>query len=215
MIGSAMKPSAFAPLLVLILLGVGCEKVALPPAPMLESPAIVAPSTQPPCLAFSETDGFARWVDAYALGEDETARSLARQVGLPEQANKKLIEDLRNSLTGSAKPSFLCALDDRGRRVAWVTENWIGEGQCRDTFYVSIDGEGTVSDFTADGRTESCDRLCAPKRQDADLLVWQCDLQEDGDKKAWTQLHMSRASGRVDIVKCQKDALGMPVGCVE
>lgn len=202
--------------LALVLVGAGCTKTLPPtPTPSLEAPIAAEPASKPPCLTFSSTDGFARWVDAYALGENATALSLAQQINLPERAEKKLIEDLRNSLTGSAKPSFLCALDENGRSIVWVTENWIGEGQCHDTFYVSINGQGTMSEFTADGRVESCDRLCMPKRQDPDLLVWQCDLQESDDAKSWTQIHMSRATGASELLQCQKDALGMPGGCVE
>ncbi len=210
-----MKPAVLG-VLTLALIGAGCTKTLPPtPVPTLEPPTAAAPSTQPPCLAFNDTDGFARWIDAYAMGNNETALSLARQVGLPERAEKKLVSDLRDSLAGSSKPSFLCALDDTGKNVVWVTENWTGGQGCRDTFYVSLNGEGTVSDFTADGRTEPCNQLCTPKRQDPDLLVWQCDLQESGDAKSWTQIHMNRTTGASELLQCQKDALGMPGGCVE
>lgn len=216
MIRAMKNATVFLPFLALAAIGAGCLK-PLPPAPTptLEPPAAAAPSDQPPCLAFNDVDGFARWIDAYANGEDETARSLARQVGLPERAEPKLVADLRNSLSGSAKPSFLCTLDERGQNVAWVTENWIGAGRCHDTFYVSINGVGTVSDFTADGRVENCDRLCAPKRQNPDTLVWQCDLVEKDGNKAWTQLQMNRATGEVEPLPCKQDALGTAPGCAE
>lgn len=203
----------------LALTGAGC--LSAPPKPAADAPFFQVPKPPEqetaalPCLSFEKPEGFVAWIDAYAAG-DEAAVALAAKALLPKTADPKLIQDMRASMVEGVTPSFVCILDDVGRKLSWITEKPDAERDtCKDTFYVSIDGAGTVSDLSVDGRATNCQKLCTPKRQDAGTLVWQCDLQKNGDVAAWTQLNMNRDTGTTEVVKCQKDQLGMPAGCVE
>lgn len=207
----------FRPLLVLslLLLGGGClGNKTLTPANI--PPKIVEKDeTAPPCLVFKDADGFGKWLDAYEQRTDAAVK-LAQNINLPERADTKLLNDMRQSLNGGFLPAFVCALTTDGKNVVWTTEPpEDGQAECRDIFYVSLDGVGTVSDLVSTGRTTDCTQLCKPKRQDPNTLIWQCDLREKDGRKAWSQMNMDRATGKTEIGKCQKDELGMPVGCVE
>ena len=209
----------------LVLLGSGCWIPASNTLGLAVPKQNIPVSGEPalPCLAFEHRDGFAAWVDAYDAGTTD-AVNLAAQIKLPKEADKKFISDVRASFTAppGATPSFVCTLSDDGKSVVWVMEpvdadgNPVGDStECHDNFYVSVNGLGTTSVMTAQGRTSDCRHLCKPKRWDPDLLVWQCDLREQNGKKEWSQMHMNRNAGSVEIMKCQKDELGMPGGCVE
>lgn len=202
----------------LLLVGAGCMPSS-EPAPRFslptETPAPEDSISALPCLAFEHREGFAAWLDAYEGGKEDAVK-LAQQARLPEQADKKLIGDMRASLNTGATPSFVCALNQEGRDVTWVMEPMGPEGSdCRDMFYISVNGVGTVSDLTSNQRSTDCRQLCKPKRQEAGLLVWQCDVREKDGKKEWSQMHMDRKAGKIEIVKCKKDELGMPSGCLE
>lgn len=212
-----MFHSRFFPLLAaLTLLGAGC----LSQAPSGPGSALVPPTEEKsavkiPCLAFEHREGFAAWLDAYEANQADAVH-LAAQAQLPEKADQKLIADMRASLNNGATPSFLCALDEEGKDITWVMEPPETSGKdCRDLFYVSVNGLGTVNDLTSNGRGTDCHQLCKPKRIEPDLLVWQCDIREADDKKTWSQMHMNRKTGEAEIVQCQKDKLGMPNGCIE
>jgi hypothetical protein len=179
------------------------------------APVIQKDESAPPCLTFKDRDGFAAWLDAYERGTDAAVK-LAENINLPARAEMKLVNDMRQSLNTGLNPAFICALTQDGKNVVWTMEaTEDGKTECRDMFYVSIDGTGTVSDLTSTGRTTDCAQLCKPKRQEQNLLMWQCDLREKDGKKKWSQMHMDRATGKTELSDCQKDGLGMPVGCVE
>lgn len=191
-----------------LLMGAGC---ALP----WSAPPASTVSAEPLCLSWSSPDGFRAWITAYADG-NEGAVTLAQRIRLPAHADAKLMDDLMRSADAGGSPSFVCTLDEDGRNVAWAMEfPDTASDTCTDSFYVSIDGEGTTSDFTTTGRADDCTHLCKPKRLEENLLVWQCDLRgEETDEAAWTQLHMNRWTGEVDLLGCQEDALGLPSGCI-
>lgn len=201
---------------VLALAGAGC----VPSFQKTDAPRFSLPEEKPapealPCLTFEHREGFAAWLDAYEAGTED-AVSLAQRARLPEHADKKLINDMRMSLNTGALPSFVCSLSADGTDAAWVMEPTAPEGtECRDMFYVSVGGLGTTSDLSSTGRTTDCRKLCKPKRWEPDLLVWQCDMREKDGKKEWSQMHMNRKDGKIEIIKCQKDSLGIPAGCLE
>jgi hypothetical protein len=210
----------FRPLLalsVIALFGAGCMQA---PKPSADAPffKIPEPAKQEagalPCLSFEKAEGFAAWLDSYEAGKEDGV-NLAKQAHLPEKADAKLMHDMRASLMTGTLPSFVCVLDDKGQNVAWVIEPVKKDTKCRDAFFVSIKGAGTRSDLTAESDTSDCRQLCKPKQQLSGALIWQCDIHEIDGKKAWTQLSMSRDTGVGEAMKCQKDSLGMPVGCVE
>ncbi len=205
-------------LLALALVGAGC--LPQPPKPPADAPFFKVPepvkqeASALPCLSFDKAEGFAAWLDAYEAGKED-AIHLAAQAHLPEKADPKLMHDMHASLVTGSLPSFVCVLDDNGQNVAWIIEPTQKDAKCRDQFYVSISGIGTASDLIAETNTTDCRQLCKPKKQLSGALIWQCDLREVEGKKTWSQLSMSRDTGKSEAMRCQKDDLGMPVGCVE
>ena len=170
--------------------------------------------SEPLCLAWGTAEGFRAWITAYEH-EDTRAVALAKNIRLSGTADKKLMGDLHASLDAGGTPTFLCTLDARGRHVVWVME-YTEEitGSCTDSFYVSIGGTGTTSDFSTQPAAD-CSQLCKPKRLEENLLVWQCDVRETEDgHAAWSQLHMNRHTGEATILNCQEDHLDLPRGCV-
>lgn len=205
----------------LILLGAGC---ALPKPPPLNSASTgqrqvslnLDRQKQPdlPCISFRHRQGFEQWLNAYEKGGDDTALNLAINAKLPKRPNDKLVGDLRASLKDNAFPRFLCALDDKGEKIAWTLDAPSASlTECRALFYVSIKGRGTISEITAKDRTQDCKELCKPKIQSPQTFKWQCDVRETDKKTTWTEALMDRATGQVLINQCWKDDLGVLLGC--
>jgi hypothetical protein len=203
-----MNRRFFLSLLLLPFLGAGC-------AAPFAGKKLNTPPAEPLCLAWSSQSGFRAWIETYGKGE-EAAVQLAEYIRLPKEADKKLLEDLTVSLNAGGNPAFLCTMDAHGQHVVWVMERAdTVSNTCTETFYVSINGNGTTSDFTTTGRAADCEKICKPKRLEETLLVWQCDLREgEGNTASWTQIQMDRATGASEIVACQEDELGKPSGCL-
>jgi hypothetical protein len=205
-------------LLLSVLIGAGCNPTGPGSLASLNIPKQNVPKNGEaavPCLSFSHREGFSAWIDQYEQGTD-AALALANQIHLPKKTDERFIANVRASLKEGASPSFVCTISNDGKDVAWIMEPEVKDGEtCRDVFYVSINGKGTTSEITSSGRTTDCHQLCKPKHWEQDILVWQCDLREQDGRKDWSQMNMDKKTGGVEIIKCQKDALGMPVGCIE
>lgn len=212
----------------LALLGAGC---LLPkPPPLIGVPISRPPSSislnagtstasdkkQPdlPCIAFQHRQGFENWLNAYEKGRDDLAVNLALNAKLPRWPSAKFVENLRKSLQGYVAPGFLCALDEKGRRVAWTLDTTDpATGECRELFYVSINDRGTISEVKARGRSADCAKLCKPRLQSPQTFLWQCDVRQTDKKTTWAEVYMDRETGAVRVGDCWQDALGIPAGC--
>jgi hypothetical protein len=163
---------------------------------------------------WENAEGFRAWTHAYEEG-DAVAVGLARSIRLPKKADQTLMADIRTSLDAGGAPSFLCALDTDGHRIAWVMESADAvSDRCTNTFYVSTEGQGTTSEITTQPAA-NCSQLCKPKRLEETLFIWQCDVREGAnDTASWTQLQMNRMTGASEVVPCQQDKLGTPTGCL-
>ncbi len=211
----------------LILVGAGCSLPKPPPVVAIPGQRAVTldldTQKQPdlPCISFRTRQGFEQWMTAYEKGDDDTAVNLALNAKLPKRPPEKLVNDLRMSLKQGDYPEYLCVLDEKGEHVAWTMDaTGASLTECRELFYVSIKGKGTISEIKTKVRPASCARLCKPKIQSPDAFKWQCDVRTDpstslgeSSRVTWVEAYMDRKTGETRLGDCWKDDLGILTGC--
>ncbi len=209
-----------------LILGAGCEPPPPPEVPEPEPPpevgfekkTLVPAETQtqiPLCLKLSDPRGFQAWAAAYAEG-DENATSLAVSIGMPEEADPKLIANIRATHAEDLFTRFFCVLNHDQDAYVWVSDVQVPESEpCVSKIVTSVGSTVTTSEVETQGTPETCEDLCEPMVETDTLFIWECDKRWKDGFTEWSELRMNRETGKAEVVGCIEDESGVTEGCVK
>lgn len=215
------KKLLIASLFPVLILGAGCVSEPPTPEPQVQEPVkkievnLDQPSTyEPLCIHFKRKTGFMAWLNSYEKG-DGGAVSLAVNIKLPYEAEPAFVERVRRSLNENNATRFFCVLDEEIPVYAWTADVLdSGLDECKGLVITSASDSVTIADIETWGIPELCKKICIPKYQTNEKLVWQCDVIKSQIITKWSELHMSRQTGETVAYGCLEDESGVTPGCV-
>ncbi|MBU2567046.1 hypothetical protein KKG46_05840 [Patescibacteria group bacterium] len=209
------------PVFFLILLGVGCEQAKTPANIINETSAIVplseaaAAPDEPlkkgiaamPCLQFTDNQGFLRWLDAYRLGENLDAISMAKSINLPEQPSTAFIEALKMSHPNDVIQTQICVIHKDLGLITWNSD-------FANTTNVYTYYDGGDAKISLDRPSGQDGAYCLPNKITDNEMIYKCGKGPG----AWKQVHVNRKTGEMRAVLCETEKDGQAVdtweGCL-